>query len=88
MNMQEADLFVSKDKSGLNDVMTMNNYEAQTCGNCGREINCCGDLNCECADLNIPEQVQNFIGASFDGCLCRTCILKLVHEMESTKLNK
>ncbi len=59
----------------------MNNYEAQTCDNCGAELNCYGDLNCECADLKIPEYVQDFIGVTFDRCLCRKCILKLIAEM-------
>lgn len=60
----------------------MNNYEAQTCDNCGAEMNCFGDLSCECADLDIPEPVRDYIGATFDRCLCRTCILKLIAEGE------
>jgi len=59
----------------------MNNYEAQTCENCGSDVHCHGDLNCECADLIIPEHVQDFIGATFDRCLCRKCILKLIAEI-------
>lgn len=59
----------------------MNNYEAQTCDNCGNDIYCFGDLSCECADLEIPERVRDYIGATFGRCLCRACILKLVAEM-------
>ncbi|PTN07361.1 cysteine-rich CWC family protein [Mangrovibacterium marinum] len=58
----------------------MNNYEAQTCESCGNDVHCHGDLNCECADLLIPEHVQDLIGASYDRCLCRKCILKLMAE--------
>lgn len=60
--------------------MKSSNYEHPTCDCCGREIACFGDLTCECADLLIPERVQDYIGATFDRCLCRCCISKLIGE--------
>ncbi len=53
----------------------------QTCDNCGDGINCYGDLTCECANLQIPEKISDYIGATFDRCLCRCCIQKLIVEM-------
>ncbi|MFV0377513.1 MAG: cysteine-rich CWC family protein [Mangrovibacterium sp.] len=61
----------------------MNNHEVQTCENCGTEINCFGGLSCECAGLEIPEAVSDYIGATFDRCLCRTCIMSLAEEMRN-----
>lgn len=59
----------------------MKNYEAPSCDNCGAEMTCFGDLNCECADIIIPEHVNDFIAASYDRCLCRKCIFELIEKM-------
>jgi hypothetical protein len=60
----------------------MDHYEAQSCERCGKDVHCHGDLNCACVDLLIPEHVHDFIGATYDRCLCRACLLKLIAEME------
>ncbi len=49
-------------------------FEPRECPNCGALFNCTGDANCWCLSLHIPEKVQDYITATFDGCLCEKCI--------------
>lgn len=53
-------------------------FEPRECPNCGALFNCTGDANCWCLSLHIPEKVQDYIAATFDGCLCEKCIRVLI----------
>lgn len=56
----------------------MPKHELHSCPNCGKEVECTGDFSCWCIQLTIPEKAQDYIAATFDGCLCRECILEIV----------
>ncbi|HKJ42968.1 MAG TPA: cysteine-rich CWC family protein [Sunxiuqinia sp.] len=51
-----------------------NKHEPSECAKCGRLITCTGNIDCPCAVIEIPELVQDFIAATYDGCLCNRCI--------------
>ncbi|WP_430974135.1 cysteine-rich CWC family protein [Sunxiuqinia rutila] len=59
-----------------------NKYEKHACANCGQLIECTRSLSCQCQQITIPETAQDFIAASFDGCLCLACINKIIHQLE------
>ncbi|TDN99882.1 cysteine-rich CWC family protein [Sunxiuqinia elliptica] len=60
-----------------------NKYEEHECANCGCLMECTGSVNCWCLELTIPEEVQDFIAASFDGCLCRNCIAEMIEKIKN-----
>ncbi len=61
-------------------------YEPRECANCGALIVCTGDMNCWCIDVEIPEKVQDYIAACFDGCLCKNCIKQLIDELGGAEI--
>jgi hypothetical protein len=66
--------------------MAFSKYEEKDCPRCGRPVICTGNMNCWCLSLEIPETVQDYIAATFDGCLCKTCILELIDQLQNTDL--
>ncbi len=61
--------------------MSFPKYEERDCPRCGKPVRCTGDLNCWCLSVKIPEKVQDYIAATFDGCLCKDCIMELIGQM-------
>lgn len=57
-------------------------FEPHACSNCGKLHTCTGNMNCWCVDIEIPEHVQDYIMACYEGCLCRECILLLMEKMK------
>ena len=65
--------FIFKSMEQLN-----HKYEPHECANCGRLMQCTGDMNCWCISIEIPEEVQDYIAATFEGCLCKECIGEMI----------
>ena len=57
-------------------------FEPRQCANCGDLFTCRGDMHCWCVRIEVPEKVQDYIAACFDGCLCEKCIKKLITDFE------
>ncbi len=59
---------------------TSNKFEPKICPRCGAMVPCTGDLNCWCMKVEVPEKVLDYISATYDGCLCRSCLEKIIEE--------
>ncbi|MGE4587491.1 MAG: cysteine-rich CWC family protein [Mangrovibacterium sp.] len=60
------------------------NYEQRDCPRCGKPVMCTGNTGCWCLSVKIPEPVQDYIVARYDGCLCKDCILELIEQTKKT----
>jgi len=56
-------------------------YEPHACARCGKLHTCTGTYRCWCTQVEIPENVRDYIMACFDGCLCPDCVRELVETM-------
>jgi len=51
--------------------MSFSKYEERDCPRCGKQMFCTGDMNCWCLSIEISGKVEDYIAATFDGCLCK-----------------
>ncbi len=63
-------------------------FEPRECPNCGDLFTCRGDMHCWCVKVSVPANIQDYIAACFDGCLCEECIGKLNKEQHFSKKNE
>ncbi len=60
------------------DNVALSKYEQRDCPRCGKPVACTGGMDCWCLSLEIPEKIQDYIAATYDGCLCNNCIQELI----------
>lgn len=64
-----------------------NKFEPHSCAKCGKLHTCTGNYNCWCVSIEIPEQIQDYIMACYDGCLCKACIKELLETYKNQSQN-
>ena len=52
-------------------------YEPKECANCGELHICTGTVQCPCFDVEVPEEILDYIATHFDECLCNDCMEEL-----------
>ena len=50
------------------------NYDPKECANCGKEHICTGTVHCPCYDVEVAEEILDYIATNFDECLCNECM--------------
>ena len=52
-------------------------YESKECANCGKLHVCTGTVHCPCFDVEVSEEILDYIAIHFDECLCNDCMEEL-----------
>jgi hypothetical protein len=54
-------------------------HELKICPRCNQEFDCkVGDISrCKCSDIRLTLEVQSFIDAKYQDCVCVDCLQKL-----------
>ena len=52
-------------------------YESKECANCGKLHVCTGTVHCPCFDVEVSEEILDYISTHFDECLCNECMLEI-----------
>jgi len=52
-------------------------YAPKECANCGKLHICTGTVRCPCFEVEVPEDVLDYIAIHFDECLCNECMEEL-----------
>lgn len=57
-------------------------YAPKECAKCGKLHTCTGTVRCPCFEVEVPEEVLDYIATHFDECLCNECMEGLKRESQ------
>lgn len=52
--------------------------QSKECPHCGKPFVCSMNSHCWCFEVIIPFDVQDYIAARYDDCICRDCICEII----------
>jgi cysteine-rich CWC protein len=56
-------------------------YQAIECPRCGEYFTCTYSVHCWCFDIEIPENIKEYIEMNYEGCLCKKCVEHLIEQL-------
>ncbi len=59
-------------------MMNPEKFKMATCARCHKPFQCFLFKNCWCEDIEIPEEVAEYMQLHYDGCVCKSCMDELI----------